>query len=178
MRPTRQRTTSRTARESKSMDTTPSWKGPPPPGGPLQGLLLPGPLPPPLPAPANNQGTNNEFRFNKRIKILDIPMWDRNGKTILEWLDKLNHITYCSYVIFTNLGAIAPLHLTAAAEQWFCALPTHIQHHIQQDWGEFKLVLSTYFMNQQWFNWMKGKVLHTHYCQKGHKSETPSNYYH
>ena len=79
-------------------------------------------------------------------------MWDRNGETILEWLNKLNHIAYCSHAIFTDLGTIAPLRLTAATEQWFRALPTHIQHHIQQDWGEFKLTLSTYFMNQQWFD--------------------------
>ena len=57
-------------------------------------------------------------------------------------------------------------------------LPTHIQHHIQQDWGEFKLALSMYFMNQQWFDQMKVKVLRTCYHQKGHESETPSDYYH
>ena len=96
-------------------------------------------------------------------------MWDGNSETILDWLDKLNHIAYHSHVIFTDLGAIAPLHLTAATEQWFCTLPTHIQHHIQQDWGEFKLALSMYFMNQQWFDRMKGKVLRTHYHQKGHE---------
>ena len=137
--------------------------GPPQPGGPPQGPPPPGPPPPPLPAPVNNQGTNNEFKFDKRIKISDIPMWDGNSEMILEWLDKLNHIAYRSHVIFTDLGTIAPLRLTAATEQWFRALPAHIQHHIQQDWGEFKLTLSTYFMNQQWFDRMKGKVLCTHY---------------
>ena len=122
--PTRWRTTSRTTRESKSMDTLPSQRKATSTRRPPQGLPLPGPPLPPPPAPANNQGTNNKFKFDKRIKISDIATWDGNSKIILEWLNKLNHIAYCSHAIFTNLGTIAPLHLTAATEQWFHTLPT------------------------------------------------------
>jgi hypothetical protein len=73
---------------------------------------------------------------------------------------------------------IAPLRLTDAAKRWFYALEPHVQRHVQQNWGEFKLALSTYFMNQQWFDRMKSRILRMRYRQKGHEQEMPSDYFH
>jgi hypothetical protein len=53
-----------------------------------------------------------------------------------------------------------------------------MQEHVQQSWGDLKLAISTYFMNQQWFDRMKAHVLHMRYHQKGQDSETPSDYFH
>ena len=33
-------------------------------------------------------------KFEKKIKLSNIPEWDGNGDTILEWLNELNHISY------------------------------------------------------------------------------------
>jgi len=71
-----------------------------------------------------------------------------------------------------------PLWLKGSAKAWFYALEPATQRTIQRSWAEFKLALFTYFMNQQWFDKMKGKILQMRYCQKGHETETPSNYYH
>ena len=72
--------------------------GPPaggPPGGPPGGPGGPFPQQPqPNCLPVNAQGANNGFRFEKKIKISDIPEWDGNGDTILDWLDEINHIAY------------------------------------------------------------------------------------
>jgi len=53
-----------------------------------------------------------------------------------------------------------------------------MQNYTQESWGNLKIAISTYFMNQQWFDRMKTRVLRMHYRQKGHESETPSNYFH
>ena len=160
--------------------------GPPgggPPGGGPPGGGPPGGSPPgnhrhPNCLPVDAFGTNDGFKFEKKIKISDIPEWDGNRDTILEWLDKLNHISYRNQNIYYDLGIIAPLRLTDAAQRWFNALAPHIQRHIQQDWGEFKLAISTYFMNQQWFDRMKSRVLRMRYRQKDHEHEMPSDYFH
>ena len=110
--------------------------------------------------------------------MTDIPEWDGNGDTILDWLDKLNHISYRNQNIYYDLGVIAPLRLTDAALRWFQALEPQTQRHIQENWGEFKLAISTYFMNQQWFDRMKARVLRMRYRQKGYEQEMPSDYFH
>ena len=153
----------------------PPGGGPPgrgPPGGPFPQN------PPPNQQPINAQGINDGFKFEKKIKISDIPQWDGNGDTILDWLDQLNHIAYCNANVYYDLGLIAPLHLTDAAKQWFYALTPLQQWYTQQSWGEFKLAISTFFMNQQWFDHMKACILCMHYQQKGHEQEMPINYFH
>lgn len=126
----------------------------------------------------NNQGNTSEFRFDKRIKISEVPTWDGNGDTMLDWLDTLNHIAARGAEVFYDLGIIAPLRLTDAAQRWYNALPQMTQHAIQADWGEFKLALSTFFMNDQWYDRMKSKILRARYRQKGHESENPIDYFH
>ena len=128
--------------------------------------------------PVNAQGANDGFKFEKEIKISDIPEWDGNGDTILDWLDELNHIAYRNPNVYYDLGLIAPLRLTEAAKQWFYALTPAQQHYCQQSWGEFKLAISTFFMNQQWFDRMKARILCMRYHQKGHEQEMPTNYFH
>ena len=93
-------------------------------------------------------------------------------------MDALNHLASRSWDIFEDLGQITPLQLTEAAQRWFNALSHRRQFNIQQDWGEFKLALSTFFMTDQWYAHMKSKILRARYRQKGHKSEMPINYYH
>ena len=97
---------------------------------------------------------------------------------ILDWIDELNHISYRNQNVYYNLGIIALLRLTNAAKHWFHALKPQFQWQIQQSWGKFKLAISTYFMNQQWFDQMKAHILRMHYHQKGYKQEMPSNYFH
>ena len=100
--------------------------------------------------PADPFGVNDGFWIEKKIKISDLPEWDGNVDTILDWLNKLDRISYLSRSIYYDLGIIAPSLLTGAAKLWFDALEPHIQRHIQESWGDFKLAISTYFMNQQW----------------------------
>src|SRR5258706_8354668 len=142
------------------------------PGGP------PGADQPPNPQPKNAQGQQGIFKFEKKIKVSDIPTWDGNGDTILDWLDYLNHISYLNLRVYNDLGLIAPLRLTDAAERWFYALDPPQQQYIQQNWGNFRRALSTYFMNPQWFNRMKARTLRMRYGQKGHEQELPSDYFH
>ena len=75
----------------------------------------------------NQYGVNNGFKFEKKIKLTDIPEWDGNGDTILDWLDKLNHISYRNQNIYYDLGVIAPLRLTDATLRWFQALEPQTQ---------------------------------------------------
>ena len=153
----------------------PPGRGPPgrgPPGGPFPQN------PPPNQQPANAQGANDSFKFKKKIKISNIPQWDGNSNTILDWLDQLNHIAYHNANVYYDLGLIAPLRLTDTAKQWFYTLTLPQQRYTQQSWGEFKLAISTFFMNQQWFDRMKAHILHMRYHQKGHKQEMPIDYFH
>jgi len=141
-----------------------------PPGGPPGGPQPPqnvqqGPQAQAFP---NNDG----FKFEKKIKISNVPKWDGNGDTILEWLDKLNHLAYRNQSLYYDLGQIAPLRLTDAAEWWFHALEPQMQNYAQESRGSLKIAISTYFMNQQWFDRMKTRVLRMRYRQKGHESET------
>ena len=96
----------------------------------------------------------------------------------MEWLDELNHISYRNPNVYYELGLIAPLRLTDAAKRWFYALTLPQQRYAQQSWGEFKLAISTFFMNQQWFDRMKARILRMRYRQKGHESEMPIDYFH
>ena len=136
--------------------------GGPPGGGPPGGGPPGGPFPqnqPPHRLPLNAQGTNDGFKFEKKIKISDVPQWNGDGDTILEWLDELNHISYRNPNVYYELGLIAPLRVTDAAKRWFYALTLPQQRYAQQSWGEFKLAISTFFMNQQWFDRMKARIL-------------------
>jgi len=154
--------------------------GGPPDGGP------PGGGPPGRPfggRPHNNprnprQQQDDGFKFEKKIKISEVPEWDGDTDKILEWLDDLNHLSFRGPRVHEELGMIAPLQLKGSAKAWFYALEPVTQRTIQRSWADFKLALSTYFMNQQWFDKMKGKILQMRYRQKGHESETPSDYYH
>ena len=158
-------------------------RGPPVPGGggPPGGGPPGGPQPPqnfqqrPQDPPFLH---NDGFKFEKKIKISDVPKWDGDGDTILEWLDKLNHLAYQNQSIYYDLGQIAPLRLTDAAERWFHVLEPQMQNYAQESWGNLKIAISTYFMNQQWFDRMKTRVLRMRYRQKGQESETPSDYFH
>ena len=148
--------------------------GPPggrPPGGPFGGHHHNNPQNP-------RQQQDNGFKFEKKIKISEVPEWDGDTDKILEWLDDLNHLSFRSPRVHEELGMIAPLRLKGPAKAWFYALKPITQRTIQRSWADFKLALSTYFMNQQWFDKMKGRILRMRYRQKGHESETPSDYYH
>ena len=59
---------------------------------------------------------NDGFKFEKKIKISDIPEWDGNGDTILDWLDELNHISYRNQNVYYDLRVIAPLRLMDTAK--------------------------------------------------------------
>ena len=65
-----------------------------PPGGGPPGGRPPGNYQPPYWLPVNQFSTNVRFKFEKKMKLTDIPEWDGNGDTILDWLDKLNHTVY------------------------------------------------------------------------------------
>jgi len=132
--------------------------GPPvgPPGGP-PGMRPPGGLPPRN--AGNNRNQDDGFRFNLKIKTNEVPTWDSDNNSILEWLDKTNHLAYRNLRVYRELGLIAPLCLTDHAARWFHVSPNLIQQEIQQNWGTFRLVISSHFMNQQWFDKMKGQIL-------------------
>ena len=108
----------------------------------------------------------------------DILEWDSNRDTILNWITKIDQLSYRNLKVYEDLGSIAPLRLTDSAERWFQALEPPVQQEIQRSWGDFKLAISTYFMNQQWFDRMKARVLRMRYRQKGHEQELPSDYFH
>jgi len=112
-----------------------------------------------------------------KIKTNKVPTWDGDDNSILEWLDKTNHLAYRNPRVYRELGLIAPLHLTDHVARWFHALPDLMQQEIQQNWGPFRLAISSHFMNQQWFDKMKGQILRMRYRQKGHKNEFPTNYF-
>ena len=97
---------------------------------------------------------------------------------ILDRIDRLDHISYQNQNVYYDLGIIVLLWLTNTTKRWFHALQPQFQWQIQQSWGDFKLTISTSFMNQQWFNHMKACMLCMHYHQKGHKQEMPSDYFH
>jgi hypothetical protein len=116
---------------------------------------------------------NNENKNRKRCDIIT-----GNTDNIFDWLDEVNHMSYRNQRIHNDLGIIVPLCLEGTAKNWFHALDPQIQNQIQRSWGGFKLALTTYFMNQQWFDRMKMRVLRMCYRQKGYESETPSDYFH
>jgi len=153
----------------------PPGGGPPGSGPPLN---LPNQPNQPQRQPVNAHGIDDGFKFEKKIKISDVPQWDGDTDMILDWLDQLNHLSYRNQNIYYDLGVIAPLRLTGIAKNWFHALDPPVQRHVQQSWGDFKLALSTYFMNQQWFDKMKTRILRMRYHQKGHEAETLSDYFH
>jgi len=126
--------------------------GPPegPPGGPFGGHHNP---------QNQRQQQDDGFKFEKKIKISEVPEWDGDTDKILEWLDDLNHLSFQSPRVHQELGMIAPLRLKGSAKAWFYALEPITQRTIQRSWADFKLALSTYFMNQQWFDKMKGRIL-------------------
>jgi len=124
------------------------------------GLPSTGPPVGPLPQNIGNQGNQDDrFRFNLKMKPKDMPTWDSNGDLILEWLNKINHLAYQNLWVFNQLGVIVPLCLMEHVMLWFYTLPDIIQWQIQQNWGTFKLTISSHFMNQQWFDRMKGWIL-------------------
>lgn len=148
-----------------------------PPGGRQGGGSL-GADQPPNRQLLNAQGQRDIFRFAMKIKFSDVPTWDGNGDTILDWLDDLNLIANLSQSVYNDLGLIAPLRLTDAAKRWFNALDPPQQRCAQQNWGSFKLAVSAYFMNPQWFSRMTARTLLMRYRQKGHEQELPSDYFH
>jgi hypothetical protein len=132
--------------------------GGPPGGGPPHGGG--GGWPPNPRQPRQPQNPPDDgFKFNKKLKISDVPTWDGNTDNILNWLDEVNHMSYRNQRIHNDLGIIVPLRLEGTAKNWFHALDPQTQNQIQGSWGDFKLALTTYFMNQQWFDRMKMRVL-------------------
>ena len=99
-----------------------------PPGAP-PGRGPPGGGPPGNPGPpsGNAFGVNDGFKFEKKIKLSDIPEWDGNGDMILDWIDELDHISYRNQNLYYDLGIIAPLRLPEAAKRWFHALEPRFQ---------------------------------------------------
>jgi len=151
--------------------------GPPvgPPGGGPPGAGPPG-GPPPRNT-GNNRNQDDGFKFDLKIKTNEVPTWDGDDNSILKWLDKTNHLAYRNLQVYRELGLIVPLRLTDCMARWFHALPDLMQQEIQQNWGMFRLAISSHFMNQQWFDKVKGRILHMRYQQKGHKKEFPTNYF-
>ena len=39
----------------------------------------------------------------------DIPEWDGNGDTILNWITKIDQLSYRNLKVYEDLGSIAPL---------------------------------------------------------------------
>jgi len=61
------------------------------------------------------------------MKPNDVPTSDGNSNSILEWLNKINHLAYQNLQVFNQLGIIALQHLTECAMLWFYMLPNIIQ---------------------------------------------------
>jgi len=121
---------------------------------------------------------NYGFKFEKNIKIYNAPQGDRNGDSILEGLDGLNHVAYRNQSIYDNLSQITPRRLTDATQRWFHVPESPMQEHDQQSCGNLKMATKTYLINQQWFDKMKTRVLRMCCHWKSHELGIPSNCFH
>ena len=152
------------------------------PGGPYRPPIGPPGGGPPGAAgrqrPQDRPPPEDGFRFEKKIKITDVPEWDGDTDKMLDWLDRLNHLSYRNQRVYDDLGLIAPLRFTGPARQWFDALAPDWQRYAQTDWRTLKLMIADYFMTPQWYDRMKARVLRMRYRQKGFESELPTHYFH
>ncbi|PBK68346.1 hypothetical protein ARMSODRAFT_988805 [Armillaria solidipes] len=77
----------------------------------------------------------------------NVPTWDGNGDTIINWLLKVN-----------NLSLWSKSRLTREAERWYYSLPFPYRIQLEQSWGLLCKAIINYYMNRLWWERQKDKA--------------------
>lgn len=118
-----------------------------------------------------------EPRFDEKLKIDMIPIWNGNTDEIIQWMKQVSNIAQISPTIEQQLGHLVPRRFTEAAALWFWALPAQYRQDITESWDTLKTAIADYYMNRKWMQAQKHKALHARYREVGHQKETPSEYF-
>jgi hypothetical protein len=115
--------------------------------------------------------------FETRIKNDIVPQWDGDENTLSRWIREVQALANRSRSLWLGLGDVAPTRFIGKAADWWWSLPEVDRTDIGRNWDTLKRELRAFWMNQSWIDRMQRKALKARYQQKGHRDETPTEYY-
>ena len=150
-----------------------------------------GPLPAPFGTPARlpqrlmaspsvvktSKPANELTRFDLKLKIDVVPLWDGNPDTLARWMLKVNQIAKRSSILYTQLGEVIPQRLSGAAENWYYSLRADVRSEMEENWGTMKKAIRKHWMNRRWLERQKSRANRARYRDSSAPTETPSEYY-
>jgi hypothetical protein len=119
----------------------------------------------------------DEMYFETRIKNDIVPQWDGDENTLSRWIREVQALANRSRSLWLGLGDVAPTRFKGKAADWWWSLPEIDRLDIGRNWDTLKRELRAFWMNQAWIDRMQRKALKARYQQKGHRDETPTEYY-
>ena len=140
----------------------------------------PGPNPPPGVQVAPQQGPQAfhlaPYHFDLKLKHDDVPEWDGEVDTLLDWIETLNQISLQSNYCFEQLGLIAPQRFSGRAATWWNFLLQLTRDYYQQNWQTLKEAIATHYLTRNWYNTQKSRALAARYRQPGYSDEKPTEF--
>ncbi|KAF9504846.1 hypothetical protein BS47DRAFT_1307524 [Hydnum rufescens UP504] len=116
------------------------------------------------------------FKIKYDIKPADLPTWDGQDDTFLQWAEDLNVLAATGPEIAKQLGEVMPTRFADQAQHWWHTLPLHECAKAMQSWLSLRSyimqnMLATQWMELQWLEFQK-----IGYRQAGFPDETPTSF--
>jgi hypothetical protein len=108
--------------------------------------------------------------------MTDIPEWNGDDDTLIEWDVKIAELSRQSQTISTQLGQFVPLRFVDYALNWWINLEDHTKIAISVDWAHLREAITNVWMTPDWFDRMREKALKMRYRDADHSSEKPIDY--
>lgn len=149
---------------------------PRPGGGP------PGPPGPPRPPAGGNRFANgppnphDEWQMNPKINLSNLPSWDGDGKTIIDYLSEMSGFARLGDRMQCGMAQMASHKWSGRAKKWWEALPIVEQTFFSQHWFYMLAALRNQFLDETWVRDCTQEFEEMRFRQLRHQKETPKDF--
>jgi hypothetical protein len=115
-------------------------------------------------------------RIDNRIKLHDIPDWDGDDDTLIDWDVKLAELARQGPTLSRQLGQFVPLRLTNYALNWWINMDEPTRAALSINWPTLREAITNVWMTPDWFDRMREKALAIRFRDSDHPTEKPIDY--
>ncbi|KAJ3730731.1 hypothetical protein C8R42DRAFT_551652, partial [Lentinula raphanica] len=113
------------------------------------------------------------WQLNNKIQMSDLPSWDGNGKTLIDYLIRMYELASRSELLARGLGIWAPDYLKGTARSWWLTIPQSERSFLNGSWWRVDECIRAHFIDKSWLAERTLEFDSIRFRSSEHKSESP-----
>ncbi|KAJ3765895.1 hypothetical protein FB446DRAFT_602541, partial [Lentinula raphanica] len=113
------------------------------------------------------------WQLNNKLQLSDIPSWDGNGKTLIEYLIRMYELASRSELLARGLGIWAPDSLKDTARSWWLTIPQADRNFLTTSWWHIDECLRAHFIDKAWIADRTLEFEMIRFRSEEHRGESP-----